>query len=558
MRDPRAPHKGDRLLALLLAAATFLALALTERSVGFARDEAVYFRAGESYAAWYEDLFRAAAQGRPLPLGDAAITSRFEINHEHPALAKTLFGLSHWVFTEQLNLLSAAAGFRLPAWALSGFLSALLYLMAAPLVSRRGGVFAVAAFWLTPRHFFHGHLACFDMPVAWAWLLVVYCYWRSLSRPRWALATGLAFGVALALKHNAWFIPGVLAIHFALAVAKGALRESGLRGLLRALAPFGAMLVLGPLFFYLHWPYLWHDPWPRFLGYVAFHAQHLNYPWEFFGRLLVEAPFPVGYAFAVTAVTVPAATLALMATGTLAEMGRFAATYLFPGARRFASALDGDSLLLLGNALASLTLLSMPNVPIFGGVKHWLPSMPFLAILAARALERVAATTGALLERRGERHGPRLARAAYPALLLLVLGPSAWGVAHNHPYGTSSYNELAGGAPGAATLGMHRQYWSNNVTGVLDWLNRNAPQTARVFLHEVNWESFLAYRKAGMLRPDLQYANGPEDSETAVYQYMPEFRDTEFQIWNLYGTRAPVAGLYLDETPQIVVYQRGR
>jgi len=29
------------------------------------------------------------------------------------------------------------------------------------------------------------------------------------------------------------------------------------------------------------------------------------------------------------------------------------------------------------------------------------------------------------------------------------------------------YGELAGGTPGAATLGMQRQYWSNNVTGVL-------------------------------------------------------------------------------------------
>jgi hypothetical protein len=103
---------------------------------------------------------------------------------------------------------------------------------------------------------------------------------------------------------------------------------------------------------------------------------------------------------------------------------------------------------------------------------------------------------------------------------------------------------------------MHRQYWSNNVTGVLPWINRHAPPRARVFFHEVTYDAYLVYRQSGMLRSDIQYAGGPEDSILAAYQYMPEFRDVEFQIWNAYHTQTPVYGLYLDETPQVVVYQR--
>jgi hypothetical protein len=190
----------------------------------------------------------------------------------------------------------------------------------------------------------------------------------------------------------------------------------------------------------------------------------------------------------------------------------------------------------------------MPSLPIFGGVKHWLPSMPFLMIFAARALERIAAVASELL--------PKAARLAFPLLAALALAPALWGVVHNHPYGTSYYNEVAGGYPGGASLGMHRQYWSNNVTGVLGWLNQNAPPHARIFFHEVTWDSFFAYRKAGMLRDDLQYAAGVEDSQLAAYQYMPEFRDVEMQIWNSYRTQTPVYGLYLDETPQVVIYQR--
>lgn len=547
--DPRAPRRGDLWIALGLALVTFAALALTESSVGFPRDEGYYFRAGHDYAGWYVDLWEALKRGQPLDaFKDAAIVRRFEYNHEHPVLMKSLFGLSHLLFTEKLGWLRDAAGYRLPAWAVSGFISALIFLLGARLVSRRGGFFAAAAFWLTPRNFFHGHLACFDMPMVWAWLLVVYCYWRALSNRSWALWTGVAYGVALSVKHNSWIIPGVLLIHFLLAEAPKAWREGRGRGLAKALAPFWAMATIGPVLFYLHWPYLWHKPIERFVWYANFHGKHINYPWEYLGTLLVEAPFPVGYAFVVSALTVPIALFLLMACGSLREIARFAGTWIHRPLQRFVSPLDTDSLLLLGNAFASLVVFSMPFVPIFGGVKHWMPAMPFLAILAARALEGVVGTTEGLL--------PAARRAAFPGLAGIVLLPGLLGLVQNHPYGTSFYNELAGGHAGAATLGMHRQYWSNNVTGVLPWINEHAPRNARVFFHEVNWDSFSAYKKAKMLRDDIQYAGSPQDSVLAAYQYMPEFRDVEMQIWNSYGTQTPVHGLYLDETPQVVVYQR--
>ncbi|MHB8879322.1 MAG: ArnT family glycosyltransferase, partial [Myxococcaceae bacterium] len=143
--------------------------------------------------------------------------------------------------------------------------------------------------------------------------------------------------------------------------------------------------------------------------------------------------------------------------------------------------------------------------------------------------------------------GPLFALLLFPALV------ATWRV---HPYGTSYYSEAAGGLPGAANLGMQRQFWSNNVTGVLDWLNEHAPQGARLYLHEVNGYSFRDYQRNGMLRPDLVPAGGPFDANLAVYQYHQEFKEHEVNIWQAFGTQRPVAGLYLDETPQIVVYQR--
>jgi hypothetical protein len=102
---------------------------------------------------------------------------------------------------------------------------------------------------------------------------------------------------------------------------------------------------------------------------------------------------------------------------------------------------------------------------------------------------------------------------------------------------------------------MQRQFWSSNVTAVLPWINEHAPRNGRVFLHEVNGLSFRDYQRNGMLRSDLQPA-GPFDADIAAYQYHQEFREHEFNVWESFKTRTPATGLYLDETPQVVVYQR--
>ncbi|HZH75677.1 MAG TPA: hypothetical protein VEY88_06560 [Archangium sp.] len=204
--------------------------------------------------------------------------------------------------------------------------------------------------------------------------------------------------------------------------------------------------------------------------------------------------------------------------------------------------------------MASILIISHPEVPHFGGVKHWLPSMPFLAILAG-----VAVTRGceALVERLRTRWpGLSLAVVAAPVFALLML-PALLGLVRVFPYGTSFYSELAGGVPGAASLGMQRQFWSSNVTAVLPWINQHAPRNGRVFLHEVNGLSFRDYQRNGMLRSDLQQA-GAFDADIAAYQYHQEFREHEFNVWESFGTRTPATGLYLDETPQVVVYQRRR
>ncbi len=127
-----------------------------------------------------------------------------------------------------------------------------------------------------------------------------------------------------------------------------------------------------------------------------------------------------------------------------------------------------------------------------------------------------------------------------------------------YPYGTSFYSELAGGLPGGATLGMQRQFWANNVTGVLGWLNENARPGERVYLHECHGGQVRDYQRNGMLRSDLQFVGDPFSADIVAEQYHQEFREQEFNVWQAFGTQKPVTGLYVDETPQIIVYRRTR
>lgn len=493
-------------LARALGFATAAAMALTQSSVGFVRDEGYYFTAAQSYEAWLRLLLHA-------PLQAIAQTERYwSYNFEHPGLTKLLFAASHLVFSTWLGILPDALAWRLPAFAFAGLLSYWLCLLGLSR-SRAVGVLAPLLFWCAERTFFHGHLACFDIPICAMWAGVGVAWLRG-SGPRLAWT----YGVALAVKHNAWFLPPVLAFHALLLPREQ--RNSALRKL--------PWLLLSPVMLFAAWPLLWHDPLRHLGDWIAFHMRHVHYAWWYFGQVLRAPPFPIEYPVVVDALVLPLPVVVLLAAAGISLLLHFAR--LRP---------DPQRLLELGLAAAALLPFVIRTTPIFGGIKHWLAFVALLTPEAASLLVRAAPSPRALL-------------VAAAATLL----PGIWQIAHVHPYGTSAYGELAGDIPGAATLGMQRQYWSNNVTGVLPWLSSHCPQGARVYFHEVNVESYRTYVRMGMLREDIRYAPVPEQADYAALQWHREFRDREPEIWNAFGTRRPATGLYLDEVPQVVVYAR--
>jgi 4-amino-4-deoxy-L-arabinose transferase-like glycosyltransferase len=428
----------------------------------------------------------------------------------------------------------------------------MVYWFTRQLGGRAAGAVAAGALLFQPHFFFHSHMACFDVPVAALWFGVIYAYWRSFESRRWALATGVLWGLCLCAKLNAFFLPIVLVAHWLLSGWRDlSLTRADADGpaitLPRVPLAFISMALLGPLIFYLHWPRIWYDTFARVWWYMEFHLTHVHYFVHYFGQNLYRPPFPRSLPWGLTLVTVPPTLLLGAVIGAASWLIHYSPINLRRGDDK-ASEHDprGTGLLLLINFLFSILLISMPKTPVFGGTKHWLPSMPFLAMMVGLGLVWAARHS---LQRRTH-------QLALTALLAIAtLTPAATATHQSYQYGISYYNELIGGLRGAADLGMARQFWGYASRGTLPWLNEHAPKNARVWTHDTTSWAFEDYKREGLVRQDLR-PWGLHGSDISLLDEDKAFYFERYLIWEHYGTRAPTYVLMHQGVPLVSVYER--
>src|SRR5262249_33105438 len=163
--------------------------------------------AADQYVAWWSDLIHARGALSAKSIDDH--WGGGDNNSEHPPLMKTLFGLSekllHGVFG-----LDRVTSYRVPTALLHAVLIAIVVLWASIVWSEWEGVIAALLLLFMPRLFFHAGLACFDAPMVAVWFATVAAYHRALRSRGWAIVAGVAFGLALATKHNALLLPPAL------------------------------------------------------------------------------------------------------------------------------------------------------------------------------------------------------------------------------------------------------------------------------------------------------------------------------------------------------------
>ena len=562
-----------RAIGLALFVVTLATALGVQRDVGVARDEVVYMGAGDGYARWWIDVVHGkagatSAKGITAAWGGPGATDH---NREHPPFMKTLFGLSHKLLHGGLGV-SHVTAYRAPSALMHAFLILIVFAWAAAAWGLAEAVIAALLTLALPRALFHAGLACFDGPIATLWVATLYCYWRSVGPRRgrwtwwWAIVAGVVWGLALATKHNALLLPFAIAPHFAWVVARQAYATTapgpvrGLRALGRGLrarwyVPV-ALIALGPLTLIAVWPWLWFDTVAHIRAWLQFHLHHVHYNFEYLGDNWNHPPFPWHVAVVTTLLTVPAGTLAAAALGVLARARGWWRTR--------GELADGAALLLGLSLAASMGPFFLGSTPIFGAEKHWEAAIPTVclaagvgAVWAARA---AVAALGELWAGARHRLAPTVAIAAVGGAL--VAGAAAE-TAHAHPYALTSYNGIAGGAPGGADLGMNRQFWGYAARGVLPFLRTQAPPAGApprpVYTHDAT-PAWGVYARDRLLAPGLPDA-GHEDagvarSQLAIVIHERHFRRHDFMIWQSYGTVQPVFVLRFDGVPIVSVYRR--
>ena len=288
-------------------------LLATAHSLGFPRDEGMYFRAATDYVGWW----RAVLEHGQEALQQGAIDGAWSDNHEHPVLMKTLFGISWWLLHEQWHIVKyASTAYRIPAMISAGGALWTTYLFGARAYGRRAGLVAAVLLGLMPRVFFHSHLSCFDVPMMSVWILCVYVHWRALDTRSlaWALAAGFVFGLALETKHNAWFLPVALVPH-ALFVQRREILRALRAGRVAIPTSLVSMALIGPIVFLgaVAVPVERHAG--SRSGYFEFHLNHEYYNIEYLGRNYFGPPSPKSYLPVMVLATVPTVTLLLFGIG---------------------------------------------------------------------------------------------------------------------------------------------------------------------------------------------------------------------------------------------------
>lgn len=554
-------RRGDHLIGALLCAGYVTVLLYTAPALGLSRDESMYVAAAESYAEWLKLLFTEPGHA----LQRAQIDHFFRVNNEHPPLAKMLFALSY-LLDQRLGLFTRESlPFRFVGMLSAGLLLWLIHVFGTRYFGRRIGLFAALAFALLPRPFYHAHLDAFDIPITLAVTAVVYAYARALVDRRWLIGLGLLYGLALATKHNSWLLPGIFAVHFAWVRLHARLRaRAGREPALRRWPDWLlSMATLGPALFFATWPWLWHNAASRLRNYAAFHLHHDYYNIAYFGVNYFWPPFPIGYPWVMTMFTVPITTLLLAVLGlTLRTRQEWSATHALVRGRLPDPRVDDPThltILMIGCLFAPMILISLPSTPIFGGTKHWFTAYPFLALFAGVGFDRLLRLCASWWRSRRWARGGALGTFALGGWLLL---PALVETAHSHPFGLSHYGFAAGFVPGAADLGMNRQFWGFTTGSVADFLHDRLPNGGRVYVCDMTELAFDMMARDGLISERIVPTRDIVSADLALVHHEHHFAEVDHQIWTTYGTTRPAHVLTYDGVPIISVYEnparRGR
>ena len=407
-----------------------LAVILTLGGPGITVDEPLDVGPGRKYVT------ELRAQGWRF-LDRAVVERVFRDNAEHPPLGRWLLGIAstlgepfeiQWRGPDPTGRY-VLSGRLAPALAFA----VLVGLIAAESARRWGRAAGLAAGWsllVMPRVFAHAHLGALDTFLSLFWTLALLAGARAMQSPRLILpvaGAGAVWSLALLTKIHAWLLLPMVALW---ALANLPWRKAAVAVLL--------WTGMGIGLFFLGWPWLWYDTWPRWQAYWGTSLTRATIMVEYFGRIMPDRDVPWHYPWLYFAVTVPIG-LQLLGLFGLAQGWKHRRLDAFP--------------CLLAGSIGVFLVIFSTRIRVYDGERLFLHVFPAWAMLIGLGFSR-------LWNRVNSDRRPRV-------LLLGLLMAQAYGTLALHPFGLSYYNLMVGGLPGAERLGLELTYWNDAVDRVL-------------------------------------------------------------------------------------------
>ena len=544
-------EKIDILLAGVTAVFVFLMIFLTSDAIGFVRDEGFYMKAADRMADWYESI------GTNLSNGDFAkifskkeIDKYFNYNSEHPPFMKELFGLSQFIFTRKLGLLSAPVSARLVAAVFAALTALMIYFSGLFFFSRITAAVSPMLFFTMPHIFFHSHLACFDVPILFFWSSTFILYIICLKTKKTSVhaLTALFFAFAMATKHNVLFIPILLFVSWLFFYAFSYRKEAdygSFSGFFRAVPKvFYFMVIISLPVYFLIWPRMWFNTFDRLMTYAEFHGKHVNYLNYYFGTPLKNGPFPFSFPWAMTFFTTPTPQLVCFFAGII----YFCRDFL----KSEKTCEKEAAFAMITGSLFPIFLIALPSVPIFGGIKHWFTGYPLMLTAGVFMIEESAKN---LIKTNDFRKN-----AAVSALFALALVSLIQPNIKFAKRGAAFYNELIGGAQGAAEARMQRNFWGYDMIDLAGTLNREAHENAKLYIMSgyegLNQNSFKFMQASGIIRSDIKATNNLNEADFALFFYEKQNEHILNSIAYEFGTIRPLAVSSTDSVFYSALFRR--
>jgi len=556
-------------LLAVFAGVIFFAIGLiTLKDYGVNWDEPVHFARGQAYLSYlttgntqYENLppyvIRGVVfdeKGNPTKITPPKRVSRSVFQNPtqppeywlkddvgHPPLAGILAAATNRIFHGALGWLSDIEAYHLFEIIAASILVGVVFLFGYQAFGPVAGWTSALTLATYPLFFAEAHFNIKDPVVTLPITLALYFAWRAVSAKKpwlWWLVGGF-FGIGLAIKFNALFVPMIIVFWLVARVAsKRSFKALARLYNLQTLTAVLGGLVVGGTIFFASWPYLWTDTLARLNKIIEFYrgiGSGTQFQSEFISANGWNA-YPLQWILKTT----PEVVLLLGAVGISAALV-------------YALRRKSTGILLLIWLAVPILRVSIPGSTIYGGVRQimeFLPALALLAGLGAQVIVRAVSRIPYVEYARNPWAGAGLATFAFI--------PAAVSIIALHPNQNVYFNSISGGLNKAVAENFPsagNTYGNIFLQGV-EWLNENAEPASQLAL-PVSTASSLPVER---LRDDIQINDVHFSGALRLGEYVMELSYVGFPPQKTYAVEylenlTPIHTVTVDGVPLLKIWK---